>query len=127
MAPTHQQSRAFFIPLSDHLRGIVLGTALTVFFLPVTWATDNPGDTLRRQFEAAKASLASGNLDQAEDDYRHTIALGLRQLGNLSISEDQFEQASHLLEADARRRRPAGRSGHRLVSQGRPQESHRVG
>jgi tetratricopeptide (TPR) repeat protein len=98
MAPTHQQSPAFFIPLSGHLRGIVLGIALTVFFLPVTWATDNPGDTLRRQFEAAKASLASGNLDQAEDDYRHTIALGLRQLGNLSISEDQFEQASHLLD-----------------------------
>jgi tetratricopeptide (TPR) repeat protein len=96
--PTYQQSPAFFIPLSGRLRGIVLGIALAGVFVPATLATDDPGEILRRQFESAKASLASGILDQAESDYRHTIALGLRQLGNLSISEDRFEQATHLLD-----------------------------
>jgi tetratricopeptide (TPR) repeat protein len=42
--------------------------------------------------------LAAGDLVQAESGYRQTIALGLRQLGNLSISENQFEQATRLLD-----------------------------
>jgi len=98
MASTHQKSPALFLPLNGRRRGAVLGIALTAFLVPVTLATDSPGETLRRQFEAAKASLASSNLDQAEREYRHTIALGLRQLGNLSISEHRFELATHLLD-----------------------------
>ncbi len=98
MAPARHQFAGFVLPLSGRHRAIVLVFALTMAFVPVTQATDNPGETLRRQFEAAKASLASGNLDQAESAYRQTIALGLRQLGNLSISEDQFEQATRLLD-----------------------------
>jgi len=92
--------------LSSYRGGIVLLVALTVSFVPVTRATDNSGETLRRQFEAAKASLAAGNLGQAESSYRQTIALGLRQLGNLSISEEQFEQATRLLD-DAVKLAPA--------------------
>jgi tetratricopeptide (TPR) repeat protein len=86
------------LPLSGCPRGFVLVFLLTVFFLPVVRAADNPGETLRRQFEAAKASLGSDNLEQAESDYRQTIALGLRQLGNLAISEEQFEPATRLLD-----------------------------
>jgi tetratricopeptide (TPR) repeat protein len=84
--------------LGGRIMGIVLAISLMVPFEPLSLATDNPGETLRRQFEAAKASLAGGKVDQAESDYRHTIALGLRQLGNLSISEEQFEQATQLLD-----------------------------
>jgi len=62
-------------------------------------AADNPSEALQRQFESAKSSLTAGNLIRAEDDYRLTIALGLRQLGNLSISEQQFDQAAVLLDA----------------------------
>ena len=98
MAPARHQFAGFVLPLSGRHRAIAVVIALTVFFAPVTWATDNPGEALSRQFEAAKASLATGNLDQAESGYRQTIALGLRQLGNLSISEEQFEQATRLLD-----------------------------
>jgi tetratricopeptide (TPR) repeat protein len=59
---------------------------------------DNPAELLKRQFESAKSALAAGNLARAEDDYRLTIVLGLRQLGNLSISEQQFDQAAALLD-----------------------------
>jgi hypothetical protein len=123
MARAGHQFPGFVLPLSGRHRGIVLVFALTVSFVPVIHAADNPGEALRRQFEAAKASLGSGNLDQAESDYRQTIALGLRRLGNLSISEEQFEQATRLLDEavkHSRRRRPTGGSGYRLVSQGDP-------
>jgi len=98
MAPAGYQFPGFALPLSARPRSFVLVFFLTLFFLPFVHAADNPGEALRRQFEAAKESLGSGNLDQAESDYRQTIALGLRQLGNLSISEQQFEQATHLLD-----------------------------
>jgi tetratricopeptide (TPR) repeat protein len=98
MARAGHQFPGFVLPLSGRHRGILFVFLLTVSFVPVIRATDNPGEALRRQFEAAKASLGSGNLDLAESDYRQTIALGLRQLGNLSISEEQFEQATRLLD-----------------------------
>jgi tetratricopeptide (TPR) repeat protein len=98
MASIHQQSASFIIPLSGRLRGVSLGVVLTMSFVLLALATDSPGEALQRQFETAKASLASGNLDQAESDFRRTIALGLRQLGNLSISEDRFKQATQLLD-----------------------------
>lgn len=98
MVRVGHQFPGFGLPLSGRHRGIVLFFALTASFVPVIRATDNPGEALRRQFEGAKASLGRGDLDQAESEYRQTIALGLRQLGNLSISEGQFEQATRLLD-----------------------------
>ena len=84
------------------LKGLCRAVAtLIVFFaflVPLAGATDSSAETLRRQFEAAKAALAAGSLDQAENDYRQTIALALRQLGNLSISEEQFESATRFLD-----------------------------
>ena len=64
----------------------------------VSLAADNPGEALKRQFDSAKSALATGNLARAQDDYGLTIALGLRQLGNLSMSEQQFNQAATLLD-----------------------------
>ena len=88
----------FSLPLSRrHICAMAL-LALALSLVSVTRAADAPGDLLRRQFESAKSSLAAGNLDLAESSFRQAIALGLRQLGNLSISEDQFEQATRLLD-----------------------------
>ena len=78
---------------------------IAAFFVPsivpcaLARAAENPSEALQRQFESAKAALAAGNLAGADENYRLTIALGLRQLGNLSISEQQFDQAAALLDA----------------------------
>ena len=88
----------FHLPLSGRRICTAAVFALAVFFVSAARAADAPGESLRRRFESAKASLASGDLARAEGDYRQAIALGLRQLGNLSISEDQFEPATRLLD-----------------------------
>ena len=59
---------------------------------------DDPGEQLKSQFESAKAALAADDLAAAELRYRQTITMGLRQLGNLAISESHFEQAAQLLD-----------------------------
>src|SRR5882762_3584744 len=59
---------------------------------------DDPGTLLKRSFESAKSALASGDLSGAERDYNQTIALGLRQLGNLSVTESRFEEAARELD-----------------------------
>ena len=79
-------------------RGLLLGAALAVSLGPVTSAAENPAELLKRQLEAAKAALAANDLVQAENHYRLAIALGLRQLGNLYISEESFEQATLLFD-----------------------------
>jgi tetratricopeptide (TPR) repeat protein len=82
-----------FLPIAK------IGLALTLALPQAAFATQNPGEVLSKQFQAAKSSLASGDLAQAEADYRATLALGLRQLGNLAISEDRYAQATQLLDA----------------------------
>ena len=62
-------------------------------------ANDDPANQLKKEFESAKAALAADDLTAAEIRYRHTITIGLRQLGNLAISEGQFEQATELLDS----------------------------
>lgn len=59
-------------------------------------SAESPAQALKRSFDSAKSALAAGNLDSAEDRYRQTIALGLRQLGNLAVSENQFTRAGDL-------------------------------
>jgi tetratricopeptide (TPR) repeat protein len=88
----------FHLLLRPRCARTVAVLALTLSLVSVAPAADTPGDLLRRQFESAKASLDSGDLDLAEANFRQTIALGLRQLGNLSISEEQFERATQLLD-----------------------------
>src|SRR5215469_3761761 len=80
---------------------------LLAFLLPTTSirgaiaasTADDPGQVLKRQFDSAKTDLAAGNLAGADVKFRMTIALALRQLGNLSISEQQFDGAATLLDA----------------------------
>ena len=61
-------------------------------------AADDPGTLLKRHFESAKSALAAEDVSAAERDYRQTIALGLRQLGNLSVNESRFEEAARELD-----------------------------
>ena len=73
---------------------VLLGAAL----LTATLNADTAGETLKHSFDEAKAALAANDLSQAEARYNETIALGLRQLANLSVSEGQFDLASRYLE-----------------------------
>ena len=92
------QSSGLVRPWKCRLPSAVL-TVVLALSIPTVRAADSPSEVLGHKFESAKAALAAGDLARAETDYRQTIALGLRQLGNLSISEEQFEQATRLLDA----------------------------
>jgi len=71
---------------------------LSALFAATIHAADDPGTVLKRHFESAKSALSSGDLAEAERDYRQTIALGLRQLGNLSVNEARFDEAARELD-----------------------------
>ena len=75
----------------------ISGAALFALSVAVSLA-DSPGEVLKHSFDEAKAALGANDLTQAEARYNETIALGLRQLGNLSLSEGQFDLASRYLE-----------------------------
>ena len=87
------------------LRG-ALSLVSAVLLASVVLAADEPGTALKRVFDSAKSALASGNLGEAERRYDETIALGLRQVANLSVSESRFGEATRELE-DALKFAPA--------------------
>lgn len=68
--------------------------ALSALLASAIHAADDPGTLLKRHFESAKSALSAGDLSGAEHGYRQTIALGLRQLGNLSVNEYRFDEAA---------------------------------
>ena len=78
-------------------RGILVVSAALLASV-VLAAADEPGPALKRAFDSAKSALASGDLSEAEHHYDTTIALGLRQLANLSVSETRFEEATRELD-----------------------------
>ena len=61
-------------------------------------SADEPATLLKRNFDSAKSALAAGDLPEAERYYKQTIALGLRQLANLSVSESRFDEATRELD-----------------------------
>ena len=67
-------------------------------FAPASFSADDPAAALKRPFESAKSALAAGDLSGAELHYDEAIALGLRQLANLSVSESRFDEATHELD-----------------------------
>jgi tetratricopeptide (TPR) repeat protein len=69
--------------------------ALLAFAQP---RAEDPAAALQRAFEAAKSSLAAGNVREAEQRYRQAIVVALRQLANLSVSESRFDEATRELE-----------------------------
>jgi tetratricopeptide (TPR) repeat protein len=73
--------------------------ALAAGFLLPSRAADNPAKALQSEFEAAKASLAAGDLRSAENHYIDAVTLGLRQVAQLSLSAGQNDQAAAYLES----------------------------
>src|SRR5438270_374484 len=53
------------------------------FLLPFVRADETPGKALQSRFEAAKESLAAGDLVSAENHYIDAITLGLRQVAQV--------------------------------------------
>jgi tetratricopeptide (TPR) repeat protein len=78
--------------------GYCLPVVLSLLLLHSTFGSDDPAATLTREFQAAKTSLAAQDLAGAEQHYRSTIAIGLRQIGNLSLSENNFDVATNYLD-----------------------------
>jgi cytochrome c-type biogenesis protein CcmH/NrfG len=71
--------------------------------VPVTSrAADDPARVLQAEFQAAKDSLSAGNLASAESHYVDTIALGLRQFAQLSLSQGQADHAAAYLDSALR-------------------------
>jgi len=71
---------------------------VSALFAVTTHPADDPATLLKHNFESAKSALAAGDLPEAERRYDQTIALGLRQLGNLSVSESRFPEATRELD-----------------------------
>lgn len=61
-------------------------------------AAQSSGQLLKSQFDAAKGALAANDLAGADKQFRQTIVLGLRQLANLSISEEKHDLAIQYLK-----------------------------
>src|SRR5438045_9218926 len=76
--------------------------AVLLLVFPAAFVTtrpiDDPATQLKRNFESAKSALSAGDLSEAERRYNQVIALGLRQLGNLSASESRFDKATRELD-----------------------------
>jgi len=81
---------------------LMMAAALGFSFPPASRAADNPAKALQTKFDAAKASLAAGDLASAENHYIDAVALGLRQLAQLSLSLGQTDQAADYLESALR-------------------------
>src|SRR5947208_11582368 len=94
------------VPVKSHFGSTMLhrfskAVLLFVFsaaFVVTTRPIDDPATQLKRNFESAKSALSAGDLSEAERRYNQVIALGLRQLGNLSASESRFDEATRELD-----------------------------
>ena len=89
-------SRGF--PLLRCRSKAVLFVVFSALFSVTTRPADDPATLLKRTFESAKSALAAGDLSEAERHYNQTIALGLRQLATLSVSESRFDEATRELD-----------------------------
>src|SRR5215831_2886215 len=87
---------------SDSLLKLILFALLGSLFPLLTHAAQDPAKALQTEFEAAKTSLSAGDLASAENHYVGAIALGLRQLAQLSLSLGQTEQAASYLDSAQR-------------------------
>ena len=76
----------------------VLLFAFCTFFGAAIHSADDSGTLLKHTYESAKSALAAGDIVQAELGFKQTVALGLRQLGSLSIAESRYDEATHELD-----------------------------
>src|SRR5438874_10598952 len=78
---------------------LAVAAALVVSFPRASQAASDPAKSLAAEFQAAKASLAAGDLASAENHYIDAVALGLRQLARLSLSQGQIDPAAAYLDS----------------------------
>ena len=78
-------------------RVAILG-ALAAWSPLTALAADDPAKALQSEFEAARASLAAGDLTSAQNHYIDTVILGLRQIAQLSLSAGQVDQSAKYLD-----------------------------
>jgi tetratricopeptide (TPR) repeat protein len=76
----------------------VLLFAFCTFFGAAIRSADDAGTLLKHTYESAKSALAAGDIVQAELGFKQTVALGLRQLGSLSIAEARYDEATRELD-----------------------------
>ncbi len=76
----------------------VLLFVFSALFAVTIRPADDPATLLKRSFESAKSALAASDLIEAERHCNRTIALGLRQVANLSVSESRFDEATRELD-----------------------------
>ncbi len=97
-APSHPNPLSHRFPLlccrSKAVLLVVFSALLAVTIRPA----DDPVTLLKRSFESAKSALAASDLIEAERHCNRTIALGLRQVANLSVSESRFDEATRELD-----------------------------
>ena len=77
---------------------VILLSIFLALFTSIARPADDPAVLLKRSFESAKSALAASDLPEAERHYNQTIALGLRQLAKLSVSESRFDEATRELD-----------------------------
>jgi tetratricopeptide (TPR) repeat protein len=91
-----------FFPLlhgcSRALLPFVFSAVFSAFLASASRPADSAATLLKHNFDSAKSALAAGDLPEAERHYIQTIALGLRQVGNLAISESRFDEATRELD-----------------------------
>lgn len=95
-------ARPFFAPTtlarglpSFHCRSkAVLLFAITAFFAATSRPADDVATLLKHDFDSAKSALDAGDLTEAERYYNRAIALGLRQVANISVTESRFDEAT---------------------------------
>src|SRR5437879_4518200 len=91
------KSHSAFAMLHRFSKAVLL-FVFSAAFVVTTRPVDDPATQLKRNFESAKSALSAGDLSEAERRYNQVIALGLRQLGNLSASESSFDEAKRELD-----------------------------
>lgn len=91
--------------LNGSLKRISAGVAVIAAlaaFPRASGAAEDPAKALQSEFQAAKSSVAAGDLAAAENHYIDTVALGLRQLAHLSLSLGETDQAASYLDSALR-------------------------
>jgi tetratricopeptide (TPR) repeat protein len=89
-------SRLF--PLLRGCSRALLPVLFSAFLASTSRPADEPATLLKRNFDSAKSALAAGDFPEAERHYDQTIALGLRQVANLAVSESRFDEATRELD-----------------------------
>jgi len=87
-----------FIKWDSSLK-VLLKLAVFAVLAHASAAAEDPAKALQTQFQAAKASLAEGDLASAEAHYIDTVTLGLRQVAHIALSLGEIDQAAGYLES----------------------------